>query len=417
MSHAFLRSVLLIILLCSLLNTLGTPVALASQPNAPHVVIGVGTAASCQTQAAANALSTAVAGGGEISFNCGVAPVTLMVNTNATDQIVTIDGGGLVTLSGDNVRQIFLVFGSGKLTLNNLTLLDGANFGGAAVAVSTAQASATINNTFLTSNDAGANNGGAIANVGLLTITNSTLGANSSTGFGGAIFNNGGTVTISNTTIINNEAREGGGIWHSEGTVNIANSAIRSNRSSQAGGGLHIDTGIVTVVNSTFYDNRANGGGGAIYMRGNSLTITNATFMHNRADTAGALWNDAGATHVKNTIFNDSRTADESALSLNCDGPAVISDGRNIVSDMSCVPNPSNVGDLLGVDPKLEPFINANGGPTRTFMLLADSPAIDYARNCPATDQRGVQRPVGADCDTGAVERAFGLYLPVVIRN
>ena len=105
------------------------------------------------------------------------------------------------------------------------------------------------------------------------------------------------------------------------------------------------------------------------------------------------------------------------ASSLNCDGPAVISDGRNIVSDMTCVPNPSGVGDLLGVDPKLEPAINDNGGPTRTFMLLPDSPAIDYARNCPAADQRGVGRPVGADCDSGAVEFARFSYLPLVIGN
>jgi len=416
MSQSFLRSILRTILLFTLFSTLGVPVAFASEPDATHVVIGAGTAASCQTQAAANALSSAVAAGGEVTFSCGDTPMIMNVNTNATDKTVTIDGGGLVALSGDNVRQIFLVFGSGKLTLNNITLVDGEGFAGAGVSVSTPQASATINNAFLISNDAGTSNGGAIYNVGALAITNSTLGANRTTGFGGAIFNNGGTVTISNTTIINNEALQGGGIWHSEGTVTVANSAIRSNRASDDGGGLHIDVGTVTVVNSTFYDNSAAGGGG-IYMRGNSLTITNSTFTHNRADTAGALWNFAGTTRVKNSIFNDSRTTNDSASSLNCDGPAVISDGRNIVSDMTCVPNPSGVDDLLGVDPKLEPAINDNGGPTRTFMLLPDSPAIDYARNCPATDQRGIGRPVGVDCDTGAVEFARFSYLPLVSGN
>lgn len=416
MSQSLLRSLLRTILLFTLFSTLGAPVVFASAPDATHVVIGDGTAASCQTPDAANTLSSAVAAGGEITFSCGDAPVIMNVNTNATDKTVTIDGGGLVALSGDNVRQIFLVLGSGKLTLNNITLVDGEGFAGAGVSVSTPQASAIINNAFLLSNNAGTNNGGAIYNVGTLAITNSTLGANSTTGFGGAIFNNGGTVTISNTTIINNEALQGGGIWHSEGTVTVANSAIRSNRASDDGGGLHIDVGTVSVVNSTFYDNRAVGGGG-IYMRGNSLTITNSTFTHNRADTAGALLNSAGTTRVKNSIFNDSRTTNDVASSLNCDGPAVISDGRNIVSDMTCVPNPSGVGDLLGVDPKLEPAINDNGGPTRTFMLLPDSPAIDYARNCPATDQRGVGRPVGADCDTGAVEFARFSYLPLVIGN
>lgn len=382
---------------------------------APQVVIGSGTAASCQSQDAANALSTAVAAGGEITFNCGAAPVVMTVNTNATDQTVTIDGGGLVTLSGEDTRQLFFLFGSANLTLNNISLVDGAGFAGAAIAVSTAQASATINNSFLISHDSGTSNGGAIYNRGTLTLNNSSIGASHSSGFGGAIFTNGGTVTVKNTTIINNEAAQGGGIWLSEGTVTVENSAIRFNRATSEGGGIHIDVGIVTVVNSTFYENVAAGGGG-IYMRGTGLTITNATFTQNRADTGGALWNFAGTTKVKNTIFNDSRNTNNSSSSLNCDGPSVTSEGRNIISDNSCVPNPSNVNDLLGTDPKLEQFINDNGGPTRTFLLLPDSPALDYARDCPATDQRGVARPVGANCDVGAVEYAAFAYLPLVAR-
>lgn len=382
---------------------------------APQVVIGSGTAASCQSQEAANALSDAVAAGGEITFNCGDAPVVIPVNTNATDKTVTIDGGGLVTLSGEDARQIFFLFGSANLTLSNITLVDGAGFAGAAISVSTAQASATINNSFLISHDSGTSNGGAIYTVGTLVINNSSIGASHSGGFGGAIFNNGGTVTVKNTTIINNEAQQGGGIWQSEGSVRIENSAIRFNRASGEGGGLHMDVGTATVENSTFYENVATGGGG-IYMRGTTLTITNATFTHNRADTGGALWNFAGTTTVKNTIFTNSRTMNDSNSSLNCDGPAVTSAGRNIVSDNTCVPNPSSVDDLLGTDPKLEPFINDNGGPTRSFMLLPDSPAIDYARDCPATDQRGVARPVGANCDVGAVEYAAFAYLPLITR-
>lgn len=386
-----------------------------AQPAAPQVVIGSGTAASCQSQDAANALSNAVAAGGDITFACGDAPVVMTVNTNATDKTVTIDGGGRITLSGEDTRQLFLLSGSAKLTLNNITLADGAGFAGAAIGIASPQASATVNNSFLISHDSGTSNGGAISNVGTLVINNSSLGANRSGNFGGAIFNNGGTVTIKNTTIINNDAKQGAGIWLSEGTVTLENSAIRTNRATGEGGGLHIDVGTVTITNTTFFDNQASGGGG-IYMRGTALTITNATFNRNRADTGGALWNFAGTTKVKNTIFNDSLNTNSSSSSLNCDGPAVISEGRNIVSDNSCVPNPGNVNDLLGTDPKLEPFINDNGGPTRTFMLLSDSPAIDYARTCPATDQRGVARPVGPNCDVGAVEYARFLYLPLVLR-
>ena len=418
MSRRFFRSVLVyaftLALACAAWLPVGAIPQTPAQSAVPHVVIGSGTAASCENQTAANAFDAAVSAGGEITFACGPVPVTIVVNTNVTDKTVTVDGAGLVTLSGDNLRQIFLLAGSANLTLNNITLIDGQGFGGAAIAVNSAQASATINNSFLISHDSGNSNGGAIYNVGTLTINNSSLGANRSGSFGGAIFNNGGTVTIKNTTIINNDALQGGGIWHSEGSVTIENSAIRTNRATAEGGGVHIDVGTVTVTNTTFYDNQAAGGGGGIYMRGTNLTITNSTFTQNRANTAGALWNFAGTTKVKNTIFNDSRGTNGSGSSLNCDGPAVISEGRNIVSDNSCVPNPSSVEDLLGTDPKLEAFINDNGSPTRSFMLLPDSPAIDYALDCPTTDQRGVVRPVGANCDVGAVEYAKFVYLPLI---
>jgi hypothetical protein len=60
--------------------------------------------------------------------------------------------------------------------------------------------------------------------------------------------------------------------------------------------------------------------------------------------------------------------------------------------------------DLIGVNPLLGP-LGDNGGPTRTHALGAGSPAIDAAGDaCPATDQRGVARPLGARCDIGSYE-------------
>jgi len=64
----------------------------------------------------------------------------------------------------------------------------------------------------------------------------------------------------------------------------------------------------------------------------------------------------------------------------------------------------------LSGDPALDSLAN-NGGPTQTFALISGSSAIDAGDNTTCTnspvsslDQRGVTRPVGAQCDIGAFE-------------
>jgi hypothetical protein len=414
-----LRRLVPLFLVVILLVGLAPLTAIVSGPNlaAAAAVIGTGSAASCQTEAARNALSAAVAAGGTITFDCGSSLMTMPVNTNSTNKSVIVDGGGLVKLSGENLRQIFFVYGNGDLTLKNISLIDGANFDGAALSVSDSTARATILNSFLTSNDAGGEFGGAIFNKGTLVVEDSSIGSNSTTQFGGGIFNNNGSVTVRRSTLISNQARDGGAIFHVGGSLLIEESAIRSNTASNYGGGIHIDIGTATVVNTTFYDNRADGGGG-IYMRGDGLTVTNSTFNLNRSDIGGALWNAGILNHtsLKNSILANSRTTDNGSSSLNCDGLTTTSLGRNIVSDNTCVPNPSSTGDLLSTDPQLEAFLADNGGPTRNFMLLPGSPAIDYGLGCPDIDQRGIPRPIGVACDVGSVEYGWLVFLPAIVR-
>ena len=51
-----------------------------------------------------------------------------------------------------------------------------------------------------------------------------------------------------------------------------------------------------------------------------------------------------------------------------------------------------------------------NGGSTPTHLPQAGSPLLNVALagTCPAVDQRGVARPLGSACDSGAVERESG---------
>lgn len=73
----------------------------------PDTVIGDGTEASCTS----HAVIEAIANGGIITFNCGPDPLTIVLEDTAkiyndTGPKILIDGGGKVTLSGDNQRRI-----------------------------------------------------------------------------------------------------------------------------------------------------------------------------------------------------------------------------------------------------------------------------------------------------------------------
>ncbi|MCA9958766.1 MAG: hypothetical protein KC443_07025 [Anaerolineales bacterium] len=380
----------------------------------PLVVIGDGTAVSCQTEAAANAFSDAVAAGGTIDFDCGSELVVMNVNTNVTDQQVTVNGNGRIVLSGEGLRQIFLLTGSANLTLNDLTLQDGSAGQGGAIAIEP-QASATINRSFFTSNEA-ATVGGAIYNQGTLTINQSTLGSNVAFSHGGALYNSGGTVDIYDSYIISNQAEngDGGGLLTYEGAMTLERTAVRSNISANHGGGLSASTDM-QIINVTFSNNHALLGG-ALYsgQSGQTINIVNSTFNENQADTAGAIYRHSASTVVvKNSILTGSLNTNGSSPSLNCDGPSLVSLGHNIISDNSCFPNPGTVDDLFGTDPLLGPWL---ASPIRAYIPNANSPAVDYGLDCPAVDQRGYPRPLGAACDVGSIERGQLLYLPLIVR-
>jgi predicted outer membrane repeat protein len=376
---------------------------------APQVVIGGGTEASCQTEDAANDFSNAVAGGGVIDFDCGSDPVTIIVNTNATDQQVTVNGNGLIHLSGEDLRQIFLVSGSGNLILNDLTLEDGNTGQGGAIFIDS-QASVTIRRSFLVGNNA-ANAGGGVYNKGTLVIEDSTLGSNIAGTNGGGIFNDGGSVTILKSYLISNQSNNGGAVYTANGQLTIEQSAVRSSFITNEGGGIYA-AGDTAISNSTISNNRA-AKGGAIFGAGN-VTILNVTFNENRADIAGAIWRDLSSTiTVQNSILAGSLDSGGNSPNLNCDGPTLTSLGHNIISDNTCVPNPSIVGDLLGTNPLLGVW---QISPLRAYIPDADSPAVDYGLDCPPVDQRGYPRPIGAACDVGSIERGELVFLPLSLR-
>jgi hypothetical protein len=75
--------------------------------SSPTAIVGDGTPTSCTSEA----VVTAVARGGVITFDCGPDPITIELDetakiVNDTGPRIVIDGGGLVTLSGGGQRRI-----------------------------------------------------------------------------------------------------------------------------------------------------------------------------------------------------------------------------------------------------------------------------------------------------------------------
>jgi hypothetical protein len=393
-----------------------TAVLLWGAPVYAGGIVGTGTPASCD----GNAFEAAVTSGGVVTFNCGPTLHTINVNTNVISQPVVVNGAGKIALSGEDSRQLFLVTNGGELTLNDLSLVDGTFGSGGAIHIAS-QGKVTIRRSFLTSNEAEGGDGGAIFNQGTLVIEQSSLGSNAAGDDGGAIYNDGGDVTIVDSTLISNQADNGGAILNNGGTVRLERAAVRSNIAQNFGGGMYNLSDTVLITNTTLYDNQAERGGALHAANGVTTRILNATFHQNRANAGGAIWTEDGGVRVKNTILSGSRDRANANDQLNCDGPSLQSDGHNLISDNSCILMPGATGDQFATAPNLAQFINENGGPTRTFLPLAGSPAIDQgdSTGCPAVDQRGATRPAGAACDIGAVETGGLLtigWLPYVRR-
>ena len=362
---------------------------------------------------------------------------------------LTIEGGGDITVSGNNLYKVIL--NVGNLTLETLTVTNGKCTSCSGGGITNTGSITILNSTVSNNKDYGIYNestgtvtitdstisgnstpgyGGGVSNIGVLIVTNSILTGNSapSSAGGGAIYSQGtltitnstftnntagrgsiyndGTATITNSTFSSNSATANGGGISNNGTVTVTNSTFSGNTATY-GGGIFNSTGTATVTNSTFSGNSIIGGiGGGINNTGGTLSITNSTFSGNTTDVdyAGAIFSD-GTLHLKNTILANS------GFSGDCyNGGTIATDINNLIEVNGYVGNNLCGTPALTSDPQLGALAD-NGGPTQTHALLLSSPALGAGANTVCDDnpgpnnldQRGVTRPQSGNCDIGAL--------------
>ncbi|MBM4364171.1 MAG: hypothetical protein FJ104_15940, partial [Deltaproteobacteria bacterium] len=287
---------------------------------------------------------------------------------------------------------------------------------------------AIVNSTFV-NNRALAHGGGAIALDGLnpdhgkvFTLCGVVARNNRASVEGGAVYRYGypgESSTIDSTTLDGNTAEDpdrahAGGLYHHTDSpgqmpLTLTNSTISNNVSARGAGALFFYNSPVTLVNVTIAGNRAESSlAGAIAANGVPGTVQNCTIADNHADHAssfaGAIIGGGGLTLQNTLIANNTAGNEWNPVSCtdtaasgkdNLQHPAEQASGQ---ADLPCAPG------IDFADPLLGPLAD-NGGPTFTMAPGTGSPARGAGTDCPATDQRGVERPGGA-CDLGAFQTA-----------
>jgi predicted outer membrane repeat protein len=293
------------------------PVPAAAEPvdtSHPSRTVGHGTPASCTSAA----VVAAVRAGGIIRFSCGDKPVTIRMNATAkvvnTSRQVVLDGGGLVTLSGEDRRRILYMDtcdpaqtwttshcqdqATPTLVIENLAFTDGNSTGeefdggGGGAVFDRGGRLRIVNSTFAGNRcerDGPDIGGGAVRALSQyrdlpVYVVHSQFTGNVCSN-GGALSSIGVSWTVLNSRFLNNRAIGTG-----------ANPARTGTPGGGSGGAIYNDGDLMalSIAGTLFEDNHANEGGGAIFFvsddRTGTMAITHSTLERNPNDgfhTAG----------------------------------------------------------------------------------------------------------------------------------
>lgn len=286
-------------------------------------------------------------------FNAGSLHTITVSSHLEVSTSVTITGTGAqnVTIDGGNSSGVFLIDAGVSVQLSGVKISGG-----------------------------NANIGGGIDNLGSLTLSESTITGNTATTNGGGIYSS-GTLNVSASTFSGNSAVSGAGVFTS------------------------VSTAIDSISNSTLTGNTASGNGGAIYNSASVLSVIDSTVTGNSAVSGGGMYQKANTSLFYGTILSNNSGGDIQY------GGTQVHGKYDLVDEPSTALNdPSNI---LNTNPQLG-SMGYFGGPTQTFALLPNSPAIGAGTNVLSTDQRGLARSGSFDIGAFQTQGADSLVVNTV---
>ena len=281
-----------------------------------------GKTVPCKTQALIAAINAAnSSGGGAINLaprctyhlTTAASPNAMLGDTGlpAIASRITLNGFRTTIAGNNSTFRILLVTGSGKLTLNGLTIT-GGNTPGPGGGIFNLEGTLVLNHSRVTGNaSAGGmmSAGGGIASgtlgtgpVGTAVLNFSRVDHNTTSASAGGILNHGGTLILNASKVSDNTAAGGGGGGIASGTGGMggAGSSIlvvkfslisgnAANGGPMAGAGGISNGGTATITASVVAGNTAPGaaGGGILNHGVMTLTASKVTGNSAPADSAG----------------------------------------------------------------------------------------------------------------------------------
>jgi CSLREA domain-containing protein len=172
-------------------------------------------------------------------------------------------------------------------------------------------------------------------------------------------------------------------------SVTVTRSTFKNNNF-----GIRVSNGNLALFNSTFYSNASFA---AVFQNATNGTVDHCTFSNNAGTGIYVLGTGALVHLARSIIFGGITDLKVSAH--------LVSDGHNIYGTLNNTGTfDTDPSDLASTDPMIQPLAD-NGGFTETCMLDNASPAYNFVPSgYPATDQRGVSRPIGLAAEAGAWE-------------